>query len=160
MPWRHMGEWMYSSTILDLGTTRTWVVSFTPRVFCLWGNRPRYPLDGWAQSRSGRCGGERNLSLTGNRVSAVQPVALCYTDWAIQTRSSNDIREVLTGLLLRTTAGYSKSKYSTRRSSVAPKLQINAKAHTQLHINYLTDRLTSCLLSGAFPSAWLRDIQW
>jgi hypothetical protein len=25
MPWRHVGEWMYSSTILDLGTTWRWV---------------------------------------------------------------------------------------------------------------------------------------
>jgi hypothetical protein len=30
-PWRHMGEWRYCSTILDLGTRWRWVVSFTPR---------------------------------------------------------------------------------------------------------------------------------
>jgi hypothetical protein len=29
MPWRHMGEWRHSSTILDLGTGSRWVISFT-----------------------------------------------------------------------------------------------------------------------------------
>jgi hypothetical protein len=31
MPWRHMGEWRYSSAILELGTIWKWVVSFMPR---------------------------------------------------------------------------------------------------------------------------------
>jgi hypothetical protein len=31
IPWRRMGEWRYSSTILDLDTRWSWVVSFTPR---------------------------------------------------------------------------------------------------------------------------------
>jgi hypothetical protein len=30
MPWRHMGEWRYSSIILSLGTRWSWVVTFTP----------------------------------------------------------------------------------------------------------------------------------
>jgi hypothetical protein len=78
-----MGEWRYSSTILDLGTT--WRVSFTPRSLYLRGNRPRYPLDrrlGGPQSRYGRCGEEKNLAPAGNRNPAVQPVARLYTDWA------------------------------------------------------------------------------
>jgi hypothetical protein len=29
MPWSHMGEWMYSSTILDLGIRWRWMVSYT-----------------------------------------------------------------------------------------------------------------------------------
>jgi hypothetical protein len=36
MPWRHMGEWRYSSTILDLSTRWWWLASFMP-----W---PLYPL--------------------------------------------------------------------------------------------------------------------
>jgi hypothetical protein len=32
MPWRQVGKWRYSSTILDLGGRWRWVVSFTPRV--------------------------------------------------------------------------------------------------------------------------------
>jgi hypothetical protein len=63
IPWRyiHMGDWRYSSTILDLGTRRTWVVSFTPRPLYPGGNRPRHRPDrrlGGPQSRSGRCGEE------------------------------------------------------------------------------------------------------
>jgi hypothetical protein len=30
MPWKHMGEWRYSSTFLDLDTRWRWVVSFRP----------------------------------------------------------------------------------------------------------------------------------
>jgi hypothetical protein len=30
MPWRPVGEWTYSSTILNLGTRWRWVASFTP----------------------------------------------------------------------------------------------------------------------------------
>jgi hypothetical protein len=33
MPWRHVGEWRYSSTFLDLGTRCRWVVSLHPRRF-------------------------------------------------------------------------------------------------------------------------------
>jgi hypothetical protein len=33
-PSRRMGEWSYSSTILDLSTRWRWVVSFTPRPLC------------------------------------------------------------------------------------------------------------------------------
>jgi hypothetical protein len=45
MPWRHMGEWRYSSTFLDLGTRWRWVVRFTPLAALTRGNRPGYPLD-------------------------------------------------------------------------------------------------------------------
>jgi hypothetical protein len=40
MPWGHIREWRYSSTILDFGTRWRWVVSFTPRPLY-----PRYSLD-------------------------------------------------------------------------------------------------------------------
>jgi hypothetical protein len=39
-PWRCTGEWMCSSTILDVVTSSRWVVSFTLRPLF-----PRYPLD-------------------------------------------------------------------------------------------------------------------
>jgi hypothetical protein len=45
MPWRHMGEWRYSSTILDIGTRWRWVVSFTPLPLNPRGKTLRYPLD-------------------------------------------------------------------------------------------------------------------
>jgi hypothetical protein len=35
-PWRHIGEWRYSSTILDLGTRWRWVVSLTPLPALKW----------------------------------------------------------------------------------------------------------------------------
>jgi hypothetical protein len=53
MPWRHIGERRYGSTIFYLCVNWRWVGSLTPR-----GNSPRYPLntrlDG-TQSRSGHC---------------------------------------------------------------------------------------------------------
>jgi hypothetical protein len=58
-----MGEWRYSSTILDLGTRWRWVVSFTDRPL-----HPRYPLDmrlSGPQSQSGRCGEDKILPLPG-----------------------------------------------------------------------------------------------
>jgi hypothetical protein len=88
MPWRHMGEWRYSSTILDLGTRWRWAISFTPRMLYPRGNCPRYPLDrrlSGPQSRSGRCGEERNLPPVVSRTPAVQPVARHHADWAILT---------------------------------------------------------------------------
>jgi hypothetical protein len=36
-PWRHVGKWRYSPTILNLGTGWRWVVRFTPR--------PLYPRE-------------------------------------------------------------------------------------------------------------------
>jgi hypothetical protein len=37
LPWRRVGEWRYSSTLLDLLTRRRWVISSTPR--------PLYPAE-------------------------------------------------------------------------------------------------------------------
>jgi hypothetical protein len=73
-------EWSYTSIILYLYTRWKWMVSFTPRPLYPWKKSPLYPLDrrlGGPQSRSGRCGAERNvLPLPG--------IELCrYTDWAI-----------------------------------------------------------------------------
>jgi hypothetical protein len=88
MPWRHMGEWLYGSTILDLSTRWRWVVGSTPWSLYPRGNRSRYPLArrlGGPQSRSEHCGGEKNLTPTKIWTSAVQPVACRYTDWAILT---------------------------------------------------------------------------
>jgi hypothetical protein len=79
MPWRHMREWRYSSTILHLGTSWRWVVSFTPSPLYRWGRSPRYPLDmrlGEPQRGSWRCGQEKNLTPNGNRTPAVQEGSL------------------------------------------------------------------------------------
>jgi hypothetical protein len=79
IPWRHMGTWKYSSTILDLGTRWRLVASFTPQPLC-----PRYPLDrrlGGSQNRSGRCW-EKSCTAR-NQTRAIQPVAHAYTDSAI-----------------------------------------------------------------------------
>jgi hypothetical protein len=66
--WRHVGEWRYSSTFLNLSTRWRWVVSFTPLPLYPRGKSPRYPLDrrlGEPQSRSGPCEQEKNLALPG-----------------------------------------------------------------------------------------------
>jgi hypothetical protein len=59
-----MGEWRYSSTFLDLGTRWRSVVSFTSLPLYRRRKNLRDPLErrlGRSQSRSGRCGGEKNL---------------------------------------------------------------------------------------------------
>jgi hypothetical protein len=64
MPWRHIGEWRYNSTILYLGTRWRLLVSFTPLPLYPRGKSPRYPLDrrlGGPQSLSGHCGVENNF---------------------------------------------------------------------------------------------------
>jgi hypothetical protein len=64
MPWRHMGEWKYSSTILKLDIRWRWVVSFTPQ--------PLYPgetapgtlwIGGWVGPRTGLDDVERRKIL-------------------------------------------------------------------------------------------------
>jgi hypothetical protein len=85
-PWRHIGEWRYLSTILDLGTRWRWVVRFTAWPLYPLGKRSRYPLDRrlrGPQSRSGRCGvQEKSLAPAGNPTPAAQPIARRDTDWA------------------------------------------------------------------------------
>jgi hypothetical protein len=64
MPWRRMGEWRYSSSILHLGISWRWVDIFTHRQLYLRGKSPRYPLDrrlGGPQSRYGRCGVQKHF---------------------------------------------------------------------------------------------------
>jgi hypothetical protein len=81
-----VGEWWYSSTILDLGTRRRWVVSFTLRPFYIRGNGPgtRWIRD-WVDHRAVWTLWNRNksFSLAGNQTPAVQSLTLLYTDWAI-----------------------------------------------------------------------------
>jgi hypothetical protein len=64
-PWRHMGEWRYSSTIFDHGTRWRWVVTFTPRPLYLRAKSPQYPLDRrlGGSRRSGRCEEEKISTL-------------------------------------------------------------------------------------------------
>jgi hypothetical protein len=84
MPLRHIGEWRYSSTILDLNTGWRWVVSFTLKPLYTWGISPCYPLGrrvGGPQSWSGRCEVEKNLlPLSGiePRPSSPYPVAIVH----------------------------------------------------------------------------------
>jgi hypothetical protein len=81
-----VGEWKYSSTILDSGTRWKWVFRLTGQPLYFWGQNPRYPqgrMLGGSHSRSGRCGGEKNITIARNRTRAVQHVARRYTDWAI-----------------------------------------------------------------------------
>jgi hypothetical protein len=83
-----MGEWRYSSIILDLGTRWRWVVSFTYRPLYPRGNRPRYLLVrrlGGPQSWSKRCRELKNVTPSGNRTPAFQPVARHNTDWSVPT---------------------------------------------------------------------------
>jgi hypothetical protein len=88
MPWRYMREWSYSSTILDLGISWRWMVSFTPRPLNPWGKSHRYLLDrrlGGPQSRSGLSEEQKNLARAANWKPIVQSVAPRYTDWVLPT---------------------------------------------------------------------------
>jgi hypothetical protein len=80
-----MGRGGMASCILNLGTRWRWVVSFTPWPLYAQGKNPRSPLIrrlGVLHCRSGRYGGERNLTPAGNWTTAVQPIARHRTDWA------------------------------------------------------------------------------
>jgi hypothetical protein len=82
-----MGQWRYSSTILDPSTRWTLVVTFTPSPLYVLVKRPPYPLDrslGRPQSRSGLCGVEKALSPAGTQSLAVPPAARRYTYWKIR----------------------------------------------------------------------------
>jgi hypothetical protein len=63
-PWRRMGDWRYSSTILDLCTRWRWVVSFTPRPLYLREKRCRYLLD----RRLGTVEYSKSLATGGNMI--------------------------------------------------------------------------------------------
>jgi hypothetical protein len=50
VPWRHVGEWRYSTTILDLSTGWRWVFIFMPWLLYPWRKSPQYSFDrrlGW-----------------------------------------------------------------------------------------------------------------
>jgi hypothetical protein len=75
-PWRRMGECMYTSTFLGLGTSWRWVVNFTLRPLYPRGKSPRYPVDrrlGGPQSRSERLGEKKILDPTGTRTPTSPP---------------------------------------------------------------------------------------
>jgi hypothetical protein len=77
-----MGEWRYSSNILDLGTRWNSVVSFTSRPLYPQGNRVRYSMDRKLREskyHSERCG-EEFISPAGNRTLAFQFIAGLYID--------------------------------------------------------------------------------
>jgi hypothetical protein len=87
MPWRNVGEWRHSSTILDLSTWWRWIVRFTPR--------PLYPgeippssqwIGGWVGPRAGLNAVEKRKILPLPEIET-QPSSLArrYADWAIQT---------------------------------------------------------------------------
>jgi hypothetical protein len=79
-----MGEWRYSSIILDLGSRWRRVVSFTP---CRFTPGERAPgihwIGGWVGPRAGLDAVENGRILyytTGNRTRAVHLGARRYTD--------------------------------------------------------------------------------
>jgi len=69
--------------VLDVGTRRRWVASFTPRLLHPQEKISWYPLDrrlGGPQSRYKRGNGEKNSQpLPVLEPSIIQPVAQCYT---------------------------------------------------------------------------------
>jgi hypothetical protein len=83
-----MGEWRYSSTILDLGIRWRWVVSFTLRPLYPGEKSPPYiPIgwEAWVPEPVWTLWRREISCLTRNRTPAVQPIARLYTDWSIPT---------------------------------------------------------------------------
>jgi hypothetical protein len=111
-----MGEWMYDRHFLDLGTSWRWVVSFTPR--------PLYPRErdtgthfirGLVDPRAGLDDMEKRkfFTLPGLELPpllVVQPVASCYTDWAIPAQSSENYKTMLSKCKM----GSKKAKYAIK----------------------------------------------
>jgi hypothetical protein len=115
-----------SSIILDLGTRRRWVISFTKRFFrtlrrpgrvwgppsLLWNGYGGYFLEGkaagWVSHRAAMDAVEyEEISCpAGNRTSTVHPAVRSYTDWAIlapylyKITISLHIYNIINGLLL------------------------------------------------------------
>jgi hypothetical protein len=78
-----MGEWRYSSKILDLGTKWRWVDSFMAWLIYLKGKILLYLLDIrliGPQSWSRHWRRKNSLPPAGNQILAIQPVAYCYTN--------------------------------------------------------------------------------
>jgi hypothetical protein len=95
-PWRRVGEWRYSSTIVDFGTKWRWVVSFSHRPLYKRGRSFRYPLDstygGWAPEPVWALRNRKKIScVSGNRTPAVQPVAHRYTNWSTRGSPKNTV---------------------------------------------------------------------
>jgi hypothetical protein len=82
-----MGEWRYSSTILDFDTRWRLVVGFKPLSLKPRGMNPQYPLDrrlGESQNRSGGCGEEKNLALPGIEPGpfSLYPIVALIVEWS------------------------------------------------------------------------------
>jgi hypothetical protein len=86
MPWRHMGEWRYSSTILDLGTRWMCVASFKPLPLYPRGYRPpgTHWTGSWVGPRAGLNAVGKRKILHSRGSNPGRP-ARRYTDWAIPT---------------------------------------------------------------------------
>jgi hypothetical protein len=65
VPWRHMGERRYSSTIPDLITRWRWVISYMPQLLYSRSNSPQHPLDGRLGGPYGCYEEERNIAPAG-----------------------------------------------------------------------------------------------
>jgi hypothetical protein len=71
-----MGEWKYSSTIIDLGTRWMRINTFTPQPLYHRGKIPRCLLDrrlDRPQKLSGLCGEEKNLASSGIETGSSSP---------------------------------------------------------------------------------------
>jgi hypothetical protein len=74
-----MGEWRYSSTILDLGTRWRCVVSFTLRILYTRGKEAPVTnwIGGWVGPRVGADAVKKNKSCTaGNVTRTFQPIPI------------------------------------------------------------------------------------
>jgi hypothetical protein len=109
--WRYMGEWRYSSSILDLGNSWRWVVCFMPRPFCPDERSPdsTHFIGGWVGPTAGLSIVKKrqisclcqeptvyDICYTSNEIRLFRPIGIyiyIYTYTYINTQSENNWKQ-------------------------------------------------------------------
>jgi hypothetical protein len=150
-----MGEWRYSSTILDLGTRCRrcrWGVSSMPRPLYHRGRSPWYPLSrrlGGPQGRSGSCGVEKfsyqcresnfGRPARGSSLYRLSCLETGYPDWSISRSSSVTPRNA--GILNYKRQLQLLSRCGTRSHKTDRMHQTSETSRTSCSCSEATDRV-------------------
>jgi hypothetical protein len=116
MPWRHMGEWKYSSSILDCGTIWRCVISFMSGRLYRQAQSLRYPMDrtlGWAPEWIRK----NLLPLLG-----IKPCPSCHhIDWTIPAPIKSTDRKQKSHFYIHLTAEQADKRQVLMHSNIPSK---------------------------------------